>query len=144
MNATCASYPIPQKFTEERVFVFHCQPLLTDGINVTNVVWRKFRSLGNLTDFQESGKGSESAIIVTGGNFTVEGNLNRTLKVNSSESASILDVAYYFVPSFVVEGSDIELTTAETLIYGIPIVYSFVKIIIVIISNIHFVSPFWL
>ena len=114
VNAACATYIAPQNFTKDKMFVLNCQPLRIGEINITDVRWRKFREYDKLLDFQRDGTTSNT-IIQTSGAFVVEGSMNATLKVMSSRPA---DVAYYFVPSFVVDASGKELVTAETVIYG--------------------------
>ena len=121
VNASCMTYNTPQRFSHNRTtYDFICEPLpQISPINITSVRWRKFRDFNQLSDFQSGGTGFESAIIQTDDAFTVEGSMNETLVVTNSGSARA--VAYYFVPSFVEEGSDIELVTAETIIYGMQL-----------------------
>lgn len=118
VNAACSTYTIPQNFTQDKTFEFDCQPLLIDDINVTHVRWRKFRDYNDLLSFQDLGTRSDNFIIQTSDIFSMEGSMNQTLRVTSSEVAEAMDVVYYFVPSFVMEGNDSELVTAETAIYG--------------------------
>ena len=89
-----------------------------DEGEVIEVVWRKFSNLSRVQEFQDSGMGFNDAVIFTEGNFTVSGEMNSTLMVLNDPTAEPENVAYYYVPSFRVENSSVELVTAETLIYG--------------------------
>ena len=113
VDATCSSYNIPKNFTEDTtMYIFECRP--PADLAGVQVQWRKFRQQEDLMDFLNNG-GYSTHIISTGGVFNVS---EYSLIVdNSGDTDNFSRVAYYYVPSFLINAAD-ELITAETLIFG--------------------------
>lgn len=110
-------YPVPMNFTASTdLYVFTCKPLAPNRTNIT-VKWRKFRLLADLEAFMERPEEAVTHIIDSAdGIFTVSGN-GQNLTVNNTVDSGAESVAFYYVPSFQMDGSA-EMLTAETFIFS--------------------------
>lgn len=71
--------------------------------------------MSDLMMFLEGDTSFEGNIITENDTFSLGGDGNNTLNILSSVRE---DVAFYYVPSFTLAGSNTEQVTAETLLYG--------------------------
>jgi hypothetical protein len=94
------------------LYQFTCVPLGFNGTNTT-VRWRRFRLRNFMDDLSMANYSNQ--IIGNNERFTVSDN-GHMLTVNNSANAGSESVAFYFVPSFLVE-PEMEVVTAETVIF---------------------------
>lgn len=99
--------------------MFTCVPAsyVDTRYDIVEVLWRRFRDQATLQAFLEAGSGFNDARVSVGVNFTLSGAQNSTLSVTNNPIFEAQDVAYYYVPSFVLSNGS-ELLTAETFIFG--------------------------
>ena len=106
VDTSCKRYNVPMPFQQGSTYIFTCEPTIS---NVTEVTWRKFRNPMEVKNFQETGIGCDYEKISTG----LSESKNQTFIISSIEED---DVAFY-VPSFVIGDCNMEMPTAEIVIY---------------------------
>ena len=111
VDYSCVEYPVPKSFEDDQSsFVFNCRPFLTD----IEVVWRKFRLESDLRSYQANGAGDwTSSRITNSSTFTISRDTTE-LTINNSKADSS-DVVYFYVPSFLMNGTEVQ--TGETILY---------------------------